>query len=77
MECNCRDAERWSINNPEKVLLIFAPLSMPRYEADHDRYSEFDDLRANLVRSFPLSAASIPELPRKSIVCKTLAFPAL
>ncbi|THW43827.1 PX-domain-containing protein [Aureobasidium pullulans] len=32
------------------------------------RYSEFDTLRHNLVRAFPLSEASIPELPRKSLV---------
>ena len=34
------------------------------------RYSEFDELRINLVRAFPHSAASIPELPRKSVICK-------
>lgn len=34
------------------------------------RYSEFDKLRGNLVESFPHAAASIPELPRKSIVSR-------
>ncbi|THX75298.1 PX-domain-containing protein [Aureobasidium pullulans] len=34
------------------------------------RYSEFDTLRHNLVRAFPLSEASIPELPRKSLVSR-------
>ncbi|KEQ91299.1 hypothetical protein AUEXF2481DRAFT_44293 [Aureobasidium subglaciale EXF-2481] len=34
------------------------------------RYSEFDTLRQNLVRAFPLSEASIPELPRKSLVSR-------
>ncbi|KAL1304012.1 hypothetical protein AAFC00_000453 [Neodothiora populina] len=34
------------------------------------RYSEFDTLRENLVRAFPHSAASIPELPRKSVISR-------
>ncbi|RMY66801.1 hypothetical protein D0862_15153 [Hortaea werneckii] len=34
------------------------------------RYSEFDALRANLVRSFPHAEAMIPALPRKSVVSK-------
>lgn len=34
------------------------------------RYSEFDRLHENLVKSFPHAAASIPELPRKSIVSR-------
>ncbi|KAH0291189.1 PX-domain-containing protein, partial [Aureobasidium sp. EXF-3399] len=34
------------------------------------RYSEFDTLRQHLVRAFPLSEASIPELPRKSLVSR-------
>ena len=34
-----------------------------------NRYSEFDTLRQNLVLAFPHSAASIPELPRKSVIC--------
>ncbi|KAG9545360.1 PX-domain-containing protein, partial [Aureobasidium melanogenum] len=34
------------------------------------RYSEFDTLRQNLVKAFPLSEASIPELPRKSLVSR-------
>jgi len=40
------------------------------------RYSEFDGLRKNLIRTFPLSEAAIPELPRKSVVCtSSLTFP--
>lgn len=34
------------------------------------RYSEFDALRTNLVRSFPHAEAMIPELPRKSVVSR-------
>ncbi|GAB7344588.1 hypothetical protein MBLNU457_3083t2 [Dothideomycetes sp. NU457] len=34
------------------------------------RYSEFDHLRNNLVQAFPHVAASIPELPRKSVVSR-------
>ncbi|KAI7215264.1 hypothetical protein KC333_g5545 [Hortaea werneckii] len=34
------------------------------------RYSEFDTLRTNLVRSFPHAEAMIPALPRKSFVSK-------
>jgi len=34
------------------------------------RYSEFDKLRRNLVKTFPRSEASIPPLPRKSVVRK-------
>ncbi|KAI6891637.1 hypothetical protein D0869_05687 [Hortaea werneckii] len=34
------------------------------------RYSEFDALRTNLVRSFPHAEAMIPDLPRKSFVSK-------
>lgn len=34
------------------------------------RYSEFDDLRANLVKSFPHAEAMIPKLPRKSVVSR-------
>lgn len=34
------------------------------------RYSEFDQLRTNLVRSFPHAEAMIPQLPRKSVVSR-------
>ena len=34
------------------------------------RYSEFDQLRADIVRSFPHAEAMIPELPRKSVVSR-------
>ena len=34
------------------------------------RYSEFDKLRMNLVRSFPHAEAMIPQLPRKSVVSR-------
>ena len=34
------------------------------------RYSEFDQLRENLVRAFPHAEAMIPELPRKSVVSR-------
>ncbi|KAF1959055.1 Phox-like protein [Byssothecium circinans] len=34
------------------------------------RYSEFDDLREKLVKSFPHAAASMPPLPPKSVVSR-------
>ncbi|KAM0125403.1 hypothetical protein ACHAO1_010623 [Botrytis cinerea] len=34
------------------------------------RYSEFADLRSKLLRTFPNSAGTIPELPRKSVISK-------
>nr|OQO25509.1 hypothetical protein B0A51_04713 [Rachicladosporium sp. CCFEE 5018] len=34
------------------------------------RYSEFDKLRNNLIKAFPYSEASIPPLPRKSVVSR-------
>ncbi|KAF2154638.1 PX-domain-containing protein [Myriangium duriaei CBS 260.36] len=34
------------------------------------RFSEFDKLRADLVRAFPHAEASIPPLPRKSVVSR-------
>ena len=34
------------------------------------RYSEFDRLRTDLVRSFPHAEAMIPPLPRKSVVSR-------
>ncbi|KAF2482260.1 Phox homologous domain-containing protein, partial [Neohortaea acidophila] len=34
------------------------------------RYSEFDQLRLDLVRSFPHAEAMIPKLPRKSVVSR-------
>lgn len=34
------------------------------------RYSEFADLRGKLLRTFPNSAGTIPELPRKSVISK-------
>ncbi|KAK5008219.1 hypothetical protein LTR28_004272 [Elasticomyces elasticus] len=34
------------------------------------RYSEFDALRDSLIDTFPFSAASIPELPRKSVISR-------
>ncbi|KAF5872031.1 putative intermediate filament protein [Botrytis fragariae] len=34
------------------------------------RYSEFADLRTKLLRTFPNSAGTIPELPRKSVISK-------
>ena len=34
------------------------------------RYSEFSDLRAKLVMTFPKSAGAMPPLPRKSIIRK-------
>ena len=42
-----------------------------RYFADStSRYSEFDRLRENLVKSFPHAEGSIPQLPRKSVVSR-------
>ncbi|KAF2682750.1 hypothetical protein K458DRAFT_54541 [Lentithecium fluviatile CBS 122367] len=35
------------------------------------RYSEFEDLRKKLVRTFPHAAGSLPPLPPKSVVCKS------
>lgn len=35
------------------------------------RYSDFDDLRQKLVKTFPHSVASMPPLPPKSVVCKS------
>lgn len=35
-----------------------------------NRYSEFDQLRADLVRAFPHAEAMIPQLPRKSVVSR-------
>ena len=34
------------------------------------RYSEFDKLRTDLIRSCPHAEAMIPELPRKSVVSR-------
>ncbi|CAD6442092.1 681c12d5-9941-4553-b8b0-a262f3ceb2f8 [Sclerotinia trifoliorum] len=34
------------------------------------RYSEFTDLRTKLLRTFPNSTTTIPELPRKSVISK-------
>lgn len=34
------------------------------------RYSEFDQLRVDLVRAFPHAEAMIPQLPRKSVVSR-------
>ncbi|KAM3086104.1 hypothetical protein ACMFMG_000243 [Clarireedia jacksonii] len=34
------------------------------------RYSEFDDLRLNLIRTFPNSSVTIPPLPPKSVISK-------
>ena len=34
------------------------------------RYSDFDQLRMDLIRSFPHAEAMIPELPRKSVVSR-------
>jgi hypothetical protein len=34
------------------------------------RYSEFDELRAQLVKAFPSKLGEIPELPPKSVVAK-------
>jgi len=34
------------------------------------RYSEFDELRNDLLTAFPHSAASIPDLPRKSVISR-------
>ncbi|PQE22607.1 PX domain-containing protein [Rutstroemia sp. NJR-2017a BVV2] len=34
------------------------------------RYSEFDDLRLNLIRTFPNSSGTIPPLPPKSVISK-------
>lgn len=34
------------------------------------RYSEFDQLRAELVKSFPQSESAIPALPRKSFISR-------
>jgi hypothetical protein len=48
----------------EAVLIVF-------------RYSEFEDLRKKLVRTFPHAAGSLPPLPPKSIVCKSSFRPIL
>lgn len=34
------------------------------------RYSEFDDLRENLVKTFPNFEAAVPPLPPKSVISK-------
>jgi len=34
------------------------------------RYSEFDDLRCRLMRTFPNFEAAVPELPPKSLISK-------
>lgn len=34
------------------------------------RYSEFDDFRWRLVRTFPNFEAAVPELPPKSLISK-------
>ncbi|GAM85984.1 hypothetical protein ANO11243_039940 [Dothideomycetidae sp. 11243] len=36
------------------------------------RFSEFDKLRADLIRAFPHAEGSIPPLPRKSVICTLL-----
>jgi hypothetical protein len=33
------------------------------------RYSEFDDLRSKLVKTFPHAGDSLPPLPKKSFIC--------
>ncbi|CAI6278395.1 unnamed protein product [Periconia digitata] len=38
------------------------------------RFSEFDDLRERLVKSFPHAASSMPPLPPKSVVCESPHF---
>ena len=35
------------------------------------RYSEFEELRAKLVQSFPHAVGSMPQFPPKSVVCKS------
>ena len=37
------------------------------------RYSEFEDLRKKLVKTFPHAAGSLTPLPPKSVVCKSSA----
>lgn len=37
------------------------------------RYSEFDDLRRDLIKTFPYAEGSLPELPRKSVICMALS----
>lgn len=34
------------------------------------RYSEFDEFRSRLVRSFPNFGAAVPSLPPKSVISK-------
>lgn len=34
------------------------------------RYSEFDDFRRQLIRTFPNFEAAVPALPRKSVISK-------
>ena len=48
-----------------KILNIAITNSLRLY-----RYSEFDQLRTDLVRAFPHAEAMIPELPRKSVVSR-------
>ncbi len=42
-----------------------------------NRYSEFDQLRQKLVQTFPNSAAAMPQLPPKSIICTVQCRPSL
>lgn len=37
------------------------------------RYSEFDDLRLQLVASFPHAKNALPSLPPKSVLCMSSA----
>ncbi|KAI7140490.1 hypothetical protein KC352_g29577, partial [Hortaea werneckii] len=61
-----------SDNTPTPTLTTTTTTSINRSNILHlrKRYSEFDTLRTNLVRSFPHAEAMIPALPRKSVVSK-------
>jgi hypothetical protein len=41
------------------------------FEANMPRYSEFDHLRQQLLQTFPKSAAALPSLPPKGLICKS------
>lgn len=40
---------------------------------DGSRYSEFEDLHAKLLQTFPHAAGSLPQFPPKSVICKSFA----
>jgi hypothetical protein len=74
MELPCAYVEWRKCRNPKKVCGLCCLVDDEQRLTTSCRYSDFVTLRERLIVAFPRSAASMPQLPPKSLICKSGRF---